>query len=87
MQLLLTILLAISIFNLSSLEIVEESSKTPTEQSIEENSLDNETSDPFYNEHTLSMYTTTLKNHTNFSIHSTKSFEYQDFILRPPINS
>ena len=87
MQLLLTILLAISIFNLSPIEIVEESSKTPTETTLEEKSLEKETSDTFCNEHKLSVYAYKLKNHTIFAIYTTKSFEYQDFILRPPISS
>jgi len=87
MQLLLTILLTISIFNLSPIEIVEESSKTQTETSIEEKSPEKETSDTFCNEHKLSVYDYKLNNHTIFAIYTTKSFEYQDFILRPPISS
>ena len=87
MQILLTIILALFIFNLSPTVVVEDTSKTLIETSAEEDIPDKKPSDDLFIEYKFSVYTSQLTKHIIFAIYIPKSFEYQNAILRPPINS
>lgn len=87
LQLLIVTLLVISIFSISSANIIEKSSQTLTEKSIEGGSLEQESPDKFLNEHLPCKFTYFKKVYTSFSIHSTKKYEYTHDLLRPPIFS
>jgi hypothetical protein len=85
-QLLFVTLLVVSIFSISS-SIIEKSSQTLTEKSLEQSDLEKETSDDFSYEYSLVTFTYSIKIYTSFSIYSTKNFKYQHNLLRPPIYS
>jgi uncharacterized membrane protein len=79
-------LLLISAFSISSVDIIEETQKEHSEITFEENNLDKETIDEFFNEYKLSKILSLLKVHTHFTFQITKNFQYKSSILRPPIS-
>ncbi len=85
-QLLFITLFTISLFNISSITM-EENSNTQIEQSIDENSLKNEINDKLLNISTFYQFAYSSKVFTAFHIYATKQFAYQHTLLRPPISS
>lgn len=87
LRLLSITLFTISIFNISSITIVEENSSSQVEKSMQESMPENETIDKFLNEFSFYKLAYRVDTFQNIHIRATKNFSYQHSLLRPPISS
>jgi len=87
LQYLFISLLVVSIFSISSVDIVEESSETLTEKNLKESKPQKDVSDKFLQDYSVYTLKDEVTLHLQTQCLTFNSFYYNTTLLRPPINS